>query len=297
MTFNDSGKIFLFCLFSCVVHVAVFSMTPQPQAIKVQQSEVGVSFVQAAVHSFIPKLESRAILPSIEPSEMEPLFEPSVPEPKVNSEDKIKPNEKKLVPEPEVVMPENTVVEPKEIVPPETIPLEKVVSVNASSQKVFQTGEGGEKVELPLPAKVPTPDFASIDQLFSSEVSDFKSAEANRVAVDDTLKTQSGSADEVLPQRTIQQALPLYEVNPEPVYPHVARSRGWQGSVLLEVTVGSDGRVEKIATLESSGYRVLDKAARKTVYRWKFKPANIGGVAMRCTVKVPIDFHLKSARG
>jgi TonB family protein len=44
-------------------------------------------------------------------------------------------------------------------------------------------------------------------------------------------------------------------------YPLVARSRGWQGKVLLAFTVTAEGRLHDAAVAQSSGYSVLDRAA------------------------------------
>ncbi len=89
-----------------------------------------------------------------------------------------------------------------------------------------------------------------------------------------------------------QDALPHYDQNPRPVYPKIARRRGLQGIVLLEVLVFADGQVEKTFLLESSGYRSLDRAALRAVRRWQFKPATSLGLPVASRVVVPIDFVL-----
>lgn len=51
------------------------------------------------------------------------------------------------------------------------------------------------------------------------------------------------------------------------VYPPLARSRGWEGTVLLELRVESDGHLDKIRVERSSGYAVLDHSALNSLNR------------------------------
>ena len=67
--------------------------------------------------------------------------------------------------------------------------------------------------------------------------------------------------------------LPGYMKNPAPVYPRLARLRGYEGTVLLDVEVLPSGRVGRIAALTSSGHDVLDRAALSSVRNWRFQPA------------------------
>lgn len=85
-----------------------------------------------------------------------------------------------------------------------------------------------------------------------------------------------------------------YLHNPTPSYPDVAISRGYEGTVLLNVQVRADGKVQTIRIQKSSGYSALDDAARDTVLRWSFVPARRGNQAVSGWVIVPIDFSLNS---
>ena len=88
-------------------------------------------------------------------------------------------------------------------------------------------------------------------------------------------------------------ASPAYAENPIPVYPRVARKRGYQGVVLLKVLVSREGRVEDLLVLTSSGYDLLDRSALKAVGKWRFEPGNIDGKLVTMWVKVPVKFELK----
>ncbi|MGZ8194294.1 MAG: TonB family protein [Methylosarcina sp.] len=83
-----------------------------------------------------------------------------------------------------------------------------------------------------------------------------------------------------------------YKSNPKPNYPHVARSRGWQGKVLLRVQVTADGHSAGIFVQQSSGHKQLDEAAIEAVKQWTFIPAKRGDKAVASTVTVPIQFKL-----
>lgn len=85
-----------------------------------------------------------------------------------------------------------------------------------------------------------------------------------------------------------------YGTNPKPKYPTIARSRGWQGKVLLRVRVTADGLSEAVTVHRSSGHEVLDESAVAAVEKWKFIPAKQGNTAVACTVIVPIIFTLNN---
>lgn len=84
-----------------------------------------------------------------------------------------------------------------------------------------------------------------------------------------------------------------YLNNPKPVYPHAARRRGMQGTVLLSVQVDAEGRTLGVTLKQSSGYALLDRAAQEAVSTWRFVPASRGGRPVAATVEVPIRFALE----
>ena len=71
-------------------------------------------------------------------------------------------------------------------------------------------------------------------------------------------------------------------------YPAVARRKGWSGRLLVGFVLCADGTVEDLEVVESSGYRILDRAALQAV------AANVpfkGGYP-RTEVRLPINFEL-----
>ena len=78
--------------------------------------------------------------------------------------------------------------------------------------------------------------------------------------------------------------------NPAPRYPYLSRVNNEEGRVILLVHVDREGTVEKIDTHESSGFRRLDRAAKKTIKKWTFKPAHVAGIPVAGAVHVPVKF-------
>lgn len=78
-------------------------------------------------------------------------------------------------------------------------------------------------------------------------------------------------------------------------YPGIARKRGWEGTVLLDLFIETDGRISKISLARSSGYRLLDNSAIKALNkvgsvtdaaRW------LQGHSLK--LQLPVIYHLTS---
>ena len=77
-----------------------------------------------------------------------------------------------------------------------------------------------------------------------------------------------------------------------PVYPRIAVSAGVQGTVILEATVGRDGRVEGVEVLRSVA--LLDRAAMDAVRQWQYEPLLLNGKPERFILTVSVSFNLSS---
>ncbi|SBV51069.1 TonB-like protein [Xanthomonas bromi] len=81
--------------------------------------------------------------------------------------------------------------------------------------------------------------------------------------------------------------------SPAPSYPAAALRANQQGTVMLRVLVGTDGRPTEVSVQTSSGHRVLDLAARSQVLRsWRFQPAMQNGQPVQAYGLVPVSFSL-----
>jgi TonB family protein len=75
-----------------------------------------------------------------------------------------------------------------------------------------------------------------------------------------------------------------------PVYPEIARAARVQGVVIMEVTVGVDGKVTDAKVLRS--IPLLDAAALDAVKRWEFAPTLLKGVPVPIIMTVTVQFTL-----
>ena len=108
----------------------------------------------------------------------------------------------------------------------------------------------------------------------------------------DTAATGPVSNQPALPP-VLEEAQPEYSKNPSISYPKRARRKGYEGTVLLEVLVNRNGKVDALRILASSGYAILDSSAVKSVKTWSFEPAKKGKDTIDMWVKVPVRFKLE----
>jgi protein TonB len=73
-----------------------------------------------------------------------------------------------------------------------------------------------------------------------------------------------------------------------PIYPPIARIRRLSGAVVVQVTVGKDGKVRNPQLI--SGQPVFRDAAFDAVKQWKFKPATLNGQPIEQTTQIKMDF-------
>ncbi|MGV8944562.1 TonB family protein [Thermomonas sp.] len=110
------------------------------------------------------------------------------------------------------------------------------------------------------------------------------------VAVDAGIASDLGSAISTAPTAVQLEYLSA----PPPKYPRGALSRRIEGTVLLQVLVGIDGRPLDVSVSQSSGNRELDEAARSQILkRWSFRPAMKNGQAVQALGMVPVAFTLR----
>jgi protein TonB len=140
------------------------------------------------------------------------------------------------------------------------------------------------KPSKPIHRKV-APAITMVDK--NSDTSAMQSSPANK-----PISTPNIETFETSPAIQTQPQIPEYVNNPKPLYPLAAKRRGMQGQVLLEVTVDTAGTASKVIVKQSSGFRILDKAAVKAVASWKFVPAMNNATPIEAVVEIPIRFEL-----
>ena len=170
--------------------------------------------------------------------------------------------------EPRVRQVEQTVPKPE---PEETVTTAKKVVVPPVKEVVREVHE----ISEPLTGDEQTDDLLRVEETveIAEEYKDPEPEPVRRV--------------EILP------AVPRYKENPPPRYPPVARRRGYEGKVMLFVEVLIDGTVGDLKVRETSGHSMLDRAAVRTVRKWKFEPALREGRPLSMWVEVPIRFVIE----
>ena len=83
---------------------------------------------------------------------------------------------------------------------------------------------------------------------------------------------------------------PKFMARPKaPGYPGLARRRGMEGVVMIEVLFNRFGEQLSLEMVESSGFGLLDDAAIAAVRDWQFAAPSEGN---RFKVRVPVRFSL-----
>ena len=86
---------------------------------------------------------------------------------------------------------------------------------------------------------------------------------------------------------------PTFKAKPTAIkYPRLAKRRGHQGKVLVEVWIDKNGTQTKQLLIDSSGYSTLDEAAMKAISDWKFNASTEQGIAIAHRVQIPVNFKL-----
>lgn len=81
----------------------------------------------------------------------------------------------------------------------------------------------------------------------------------------------------------------LYKVEPE--FSEEARKAKYQGTVLLTIEVGEDGKPHRLQVLRGLGLG-LDEKAMEAVSRWRFRPASRNGRPVRAAATIEVNFRL-----
>ena len=76
-----------------------------------------------------------------------------------------------------------------------------------------------------------------------------------------------------------------------PVYPADAQSKRIQGLVIIEATIGTDGRVRDTRVLRSVA--MLDDAAVSAVRQWEYEPTLLNGKPVAVIMTVTVNFRLQ----
>jgi TonB family protein len=89
--------------------------------------------------------------------------------------------------------------------------------------------------------------------------------------------------------------MPLRTRHVPPVYPAIAQAARVQGVVIVETTVGSNGKVVGATIVKS--IPLLDAAAIEAVKQWEFAPTVVNGAPVSVVLTTTVTFALDAAQG
>ncbi|MBC7539182.1 MAG: energy transducer TonB [Bacteriovorax sp.] len=69
---------------------------------------------------------------------------------------------------------------------------------------------------------------------------------------------------------------PVFIIFREPVYPPIARQKGYEGKVKIKAYYNLEGVITKVDIIESSGIKMLDETVKKTASGWKLSSTRVG---------------------
>jgi TonB family protein len=79
--------------------------------------------------------------------------------------------------------------------------------------------------------------------------------------------------------------------SPDPEFSEEARKAKFQGTVVLFLIVGTDGRAHDVRVIRSLGMG-LDEKAIEAIGRWKFEAGRKNGTPVAVQVNVEVSFRL-----
>jgi TonB family protein len=93
---------------------------------------------------------------------------------------------------------------------------------------------------------------------------------------------------------TAPRASPAHPLQ-QPPHPPLARSRGEEGTVVMEIFVTETGAVSEVRIATSSGSAELDAAAMQVTQRWRLTPGTVDGIPVCMWGRFAVTFSLATA--
>ncbi|WP_178026290.1 energy transducer TonB [Plesiomonas shigelloides] len=209
------------------------------------------------------------------------------------------------------VQPAPQKTEPKKVVEPSAVPAKAAETAKTEQAKpkqakpVLKKEPAPKKVAPKIPEeKAPktTVKKTARKSTDNTEQHNPVAASASATAANKSATTHSASgapntASHAAPASTAQargsNSEPRFRVPPSaPEYPKASRMRRQEGTVLLEVKLGTQGEQLQVVLLKSSGFPLLDRSALKAVKGWQFLPQEINGQGVSHVVRIPVRFEL-----
>jgi len=154
-------------------------------------------------------------------------------------------------------------------------------------------------VELPTQFELPPPPKEVAAPVVPIEAAEGEEADAD---AGDIAPTSFATIEDVPPPPPppSEQAQEFYAFDEAPVllkyispkYPELALQAGIEGTVLLNVLVGDDGKVLQVSVIQSDVTPAMEKTAMEAAKQFLFKPAKQRTVPVKARMAIPIRFKL-----
>lgn len=175
---------------------------------------------------------------------------------------------------------------------PKVLPPQNPVTVEERKATTTETPIMTEQT-IKKPVVVPEPKADSATERQSPDVPEADVKAERQETVKQIQEQSFGETGAEKPSGTVQMAYPRYKINKMVPYPGLARKRGQEGTVVLQVLVNREGRVDDLKIETSSGFGLLDRTAVAAVKDWSFEPGRKDRNPIAMWVRVPIVFTLK----
>ena len=157
-----------------------------------------------------------------------------------------------------------------------------------------------EKLVPPKPMDVAVPIDSPVPVIEIATVPDTpRAATVIEPTINSTLVVNAGTGDAILVPPpplgpTVTATLDQrYARDFQPPYPEQSRRMGEEGTVVVRVIVGPDGRVSEAHVARSSGFPRLDAAAvARALAKWRFLPAQRDGTPVAAEREITVRFRL-----
>lgn len=181
------------------------------------------------------------------------------------------------------IAPPKPVVEPPKPAPPPPPP------PKVSKPKPVLKKPAPVAPKAPAPEKQEAPDFAPFEPFKPAPPQQSSpSATTNSTSTTPTANTASNNDQ---PVKAAGAKAGCIQV-PKPIYPAIARNRGWEGRGVLLIKVSAQGVIESVAIEKSSGHEILDDAAIEAAKKWQCTPQKRGDTALDSRLVAPFNFNL-----
>lgn len=147
-------------------------------------------------------------------------------------------------------------------------------------------------------AKPGSAESATIREVYAALLDHLGRASEAKSLLDQSRAIRSSLAEPSMPEPrpdlyhiggSVKAPAPIFK--PEPMYSQEARLAKYQGTAVVTVELGADGRVHNARVASALGFG-LDRKAVEAVDQWKFRPATKDGAPVSVVATIEINFRL-----